>query len=373
MPATPDMAGWAGFRVQAVFSAADFDRRINLVEADLAFAFFVEEDASLQGTIYDGTTWYGVKSAPGVIVPGAWHVGDFEYNPSTALVLRLDGQIVDLLITHGDPVRSVGPVGIKVGYWPGGDGRYTFLGLLGPIRIDTLDPANDLAGIIGKVVCPGSGYELETLQQIYEQALTPAEQAQVGQVGTAVPDGADAVLAAMLGTAGDVQATIAACYALEQDIQNLLLADEAAGVNVFTDPALTPLLNKGLDLVWSNSANARDTLLVQALKIATLSLGFSPARVEQLLAQYPGLCATTPSTTGFDPGGVISGGLGGIVGGCWPAGGQPGTGTGTGTGMGAGTGSGTSSSGTGCSCGPPAASGGCAVHIHVHCDRGGKQ
>jgi len=394
VPDGPGLGGWPGFRVRAVFAPSDFDRRINLVEGDGAFALFVERDASLQGTIYDGTTWYGVASEPGVIQPDTWYAADFEYNPATTLVLRLDGEIVDLMVTHGDPVRPVGPAGIKIGYWPGGDDRYTFLGLMGPVAIDTLDPANDLATVVGKLVCPDGSYQLETLQQIYQQALTPAEQAQADQAGTALLDGVKALLASILGTAGDVPGTIAAMSALHHRVNKLLLADEQAGINMLTDPKLGTLLNEGLELIWSVSGNARDTLLIQALKLAAQSNALSTARIGQLRAQYPGLCATAPSTKGFDPTGALGGALTGLVNGLWPTG-SPTTGSGGSSGGGSGGGStcgcaqptaSAGGGGTGCAGTTGSTTGGSSaaapctpcgasteIHVHVHSDQGGQK
>ena len=389
VPQSADMSGWAGFRTQAVFSAAAFTRRLNLVEGDGSFALFVEHDASLRGTINDGTNWYGVQTSPGVIQPGGWHVAEFSYNPATTLVLRLDGAIVDVLVTHGDPVLPVGPAGIKVGYWPGGDGRYTYAGLMGPVGIDLLDPVQDAATVFGKVVCPAGGYQLETLQQIYEQSLSPAERAHAQKIGVAIVDAAEAVSAAMTGSTGNLQALTAAGCAIEAGIANLLLADEQSGTDIFTDPALPPLLNQGLDLVWSASANARDTLLVQGLKVAALVEGFGMDRAAELRKRNPGLCATAPSTGGFDPGGLVSGGLGGILGGSAPGGGGAGSpgGAGGGPAGGAGTGGCTQSNGTGsgtpgtagapgtpggagCGCGPAAAARTGSVTIHVDCNQG---
>jgi hypothetical protein len=321
VPQAPTLGGWPGFRVRVVFSPANFNRRIDLVEGDLSFALFVEKDASVQGTINDGQNWYGVASQPGVIVSGEWYSADFEYNPATTMILRLNGTVVDMMVTHGAPVGPVGPAGIKIGYWPGGDDRYTFLGLIGPVAIDTLDPVYDAALSVGKVVCPDGSYQLETSQQIYQQAFTPAEQAQAKQLGAAILDGAEAILASILSTSADQTATIAAFEQLQQQFNNLLISDEAAGINMYADPQLAPLLSQALNVVWSVSGNARDTLLVQALKLGPLLAAMSPDRAAQIRAQFPGLCDTIPTASGFDPTPVIGGPLQGILGGCCPPGG----------------------------------------------------
>lgn len=376
VPAAPTLGGWAGFRVRCVFSPTAFNRRINLVEGDLAFALFVEKDASLQGTIFDGTTWYGVTSQPNAIAPNVWYAADFEYNPATSLVLRLNDEIVDIVITHGDAVRPVGPVGIKIGYWPGGDDRYTFLGLMGPVSIDTLTPQSDLASVAGKLVCSGGTYQLKTLQEIYVNSLTVAEQTQCQQTATTLLNGINAVIAAALGTSGNQSGTIAAFSSLHDRVTQLTLADQSAGVDVFSDPKLVPLLNEGLNLVWSVSANARDTLVMQALKLAAQG-SMPPERVAQLRALYPDLCLTAPSTNGFDPNGslpIIFGPiLNGLCGLCGrPSGGEGSGGSTGGYGQGAGGGS-----PCGCKTRPP--QGSCAstepcsgggIHIHVHCDQG---
>ncbi|MEM6523426.1 MAG: hypothetical protein AAF693_06535 [Bacteroidota bacterium] len=70
------LSGWEGFRVRAVFKPDAFDRRINLVEGDRSFAFFVEPDGRLKGTIYDGSRWYGVESNPGTILTGKWYAAE---------------------------------------------------------------------------------------------------------------------------------------------------------------------------------------------------------------------------------------------------------------------------------------------------------
>jgi hypothetical protein len=125
-PANTTLSNWPGFRIDVIFQPGPIDHRLNLVEGDTSFAFFVEADASLMGTVFDGTNFYPVKSAPGTIVPGTLYRAQFSYMPSSTLLLTLNGGTLTVQGSNGAAVRPVQANGIKVGCWPGGDSRYTF-------------------------------------------------------------------------------------------------------------------------------------------------------------------------------------------------------------------------------------------------------
>ena len=293
IPANPTLANWAGFRVAVVFRPSAYNRRINLVEGDRSFAFFVEPDGRLMGTIYDGTRWYGVESAPGTIVANQWYYAEYRYDPAAALLLHLDGNLVGFEVTHGDPIRPVQAVGIKIGYWPGGDSRYTFLGLLGTVVISKLDPEDETIDRLGKFVCSGFGLDrdvFDTLLEIVRTELTPQERDRAVTFSRNLVDGAKDLMAATLGTAGDRQATLGDLQALSRRAENLLVTAHVDGRNYMRDPEYAAIVRDAKTIVENTSNTARATLIAQIMRLVS-NKPLSDARVEELMEKYPELKA----------------------------------------------------------------------------------
>jgi len=360
----PAFAGWPGFRIDIIFQPGEYKRRLNLVEGDGSFAFFVEVDGSLQGTIFDGKHWYGVSTAPGTIIPGNWYTGEFLYDPSSMLILRLNGVVMQVVVTHGDPVRAVGPNGIMIGYWPGGDDRYTFIGLIGPVEIDTLDPAATLLTVLGKLACNGTG-RLEAFLPIVENEFTLAEQQQSEIFALTLLDAVKHLTASVVSTAPDQRATLIQLRQLAHQLTDMTIKDEEAGIDLFMDPAFPALISQAYQVIIGTSANAESVLLAEVLKLLAIQ-PLTTARVQEIISRHPELCLDGPGTSSnppFGPGNPLGGIIEKICQLCCLNCGQGqtagGPGAGGGSGIGGCTKGGASQPGNPC-CGE--------LHVHVHCE-----
>jgi len=138
-------------RVRAVFrvESALPVRRYNFVEGELAFALFREPDGSLHGTINSPTAgWTGPQSAPGLVTGDRWHTADYLHDGISHARLYLDEQLVAERWDEVGPIPNLGPQGVLMGYWPGGDDRYTLNGQLAEVQIWKNDPKHDAARAI---------------------------------------------------------------------------------------------------------------------------------------------------------------------------------------------------------------------------------
>jgi hypothetical protein len=138
-------------RVRAVFRVEHELplRRYNLVEGELAFALFREPDGSLHGTINSPIAgWTGPQSAPGIVTADRWHTADYVHDGISHARLFLDGQLVAERWDEVGPIPNLGPQGVLMGYWPGGDDRYTLKGWLDEVQIWKDDPHRDASRAI---------------------------------------------------------------------------------------------------------------------------------------------------------------------------------------------------------------------------------
>jgi hypothetical protein len=127
-----------GLRIQALFKPASITRRFNLVEGWMSFALVIRDDARLSGTIYDGHNWNEVNSGAATVPPNQWSRVSFEYDGVSIASLQLNGVIVGSRFDMPAGIRQPQQV-IALGHWPRGDGRYTFAGDLGHVRIEKRD------------------------------------------------------------------------------------------------------------------------------------------------------------------------------------------------------------------------------------------
>ena len=380
VPPNSTLAGWPGFRVDVIFQPAAYNHRLNLVEGDLSFALFVEVDGSLMGTVFDGTEWYQVKSAPGTIVAGRLYRAQFIYDPASTLLLYLNGGLLKVQGSNGAAVRPVQAAGIKVGYWPGGDSRYTFSGLMGPMGIYTLDPYAEGVYGIGKFVCPDAGAAhdiFNILGDATAHVLTAQERTNTAAFYKTTVDAARATLRALLNTSNDPRATTVALGGLSSRMRALLRKDQQAGSSFIDDPEFFNLMRDARDLIEKTSSSARDAFFMQVMRVIS-ALPMSPSRLLEIITAYPELkecvdqhvknlgcagdplggwpCANLPQwPSGWPPGCGGSGGSSGSTGGGGSCGGSGGGSGGGGTGGAGGSGA--------------AGSGLCTsnVHVHVHC------
>jgi hypothetical protein len=383
IPANATLANWPAFRVDVIFQVSGkIDRRLNLVEGDTSFAFFVEKDASLMGTIFDGTEFYPVKSAPGTIVPGTLYRAQFLYMPSSTLVLTLNGGTLTVQGSNGAPVRPVQANGIKVGYWPGGDSRYTFSGLMGPMSISTLDPYSDAVSGLGKLVCNDlwPKQDLFNLVDAASTNLAPAEANSVESFFRTLVDGAWKAAGALIGTANDPRQAAVNLNNLSSQFESIAIRNQQQGTNFLSDPQFYQVI-QGLNNLLDSAPAAKEVLFAQVIRDIS-QLPLSPSRIQEIFADYPDalVCFGEIAQTIANPGNPVGGWTGSNFPFCWPKGwpvpycgtGPGGTGPG-GTGPG-GTGpGGTGPGGTGPGGTGPGGTGpggtGCSntIHIHVNC------
>jgi len=302
----PSLAGWPGFQVRVLFRPDPYDRRINLVEAGSAFALFVEPDGKLMGTIYDGAWWYGVSSAPGFIVADRWYLAQFVYNPAQVMLLRANGALVDVRPTKGAPVHELDANGIQLGYWPGGDDRYTFTGLLGPVAISTLDPREAFVDGVRPYMCPEgtrSPSRVDELGAVLDRAFTARERDRLAALQAAISRGAGQILAGALDNPSSRTATLGALYGLADACEALVVQHRDAQTDVLADPRLVARLIEALRAVLGASGGAAD-VVQGVLADLVAALPFDDGRRRELLASYPELGRCVPD--GRDSGGDAS-------------------------------------------------------------------
>lgn len=287
-------SGWRGVRVRVYFNPDAASGRLNLVEGDGSFALFVEPGGVLRGTINDGSpTWWGVSSVPGKVTPGRWHFAEFLYDSGQLLALSLNGQLLGVRTTAGLPILPVGAAGIYVGYWPGGDARYTFRGLMGPVWLDTLDERESIVGIINKLVCDGSNgtSRLEVWAAILEKELTDAEREAMKRFGATVVAAVKQLIAVVVGQASQPARTITEITALAHDLGQLAEAHELAGTDLMRDARFAALLQRIYDTACHDNPAAASVFLVEALKLLA-ALPLSPTRWKEVVDRHPSPCRT---------------------------------------------------------------------------------
>ncbi len=309
----PEFAGWRGVRVRAYFKTADVAKRHNLVEGDGSFALFVEPGGVLRGTINDGSgPWWGLSSQPGCVKTGRWHFAEFLYDSGQVLTVSLDGQLLGTRITAGLPIQPVGAAGIRVGYWPGGDSRYTFTGLMGPIWIDTLDEREEVVEILNTLLCDGSDgtSRLEMIQAAMKVELTSAEQASVADFGGAVVGAVRRLAAVVVGQSQEPGGALDTILALADDLGRLTVKNENANTDLLKDPELSTLLGKVYAAARAGNPAAESAFTMEAMNLLA-AFPLSPQRWQQIWRDHHQWC-----TTGFPPpaGLGADGGISGIDG-----------------------------------------------------------
>jgi hypothetical protein len=310
VPASGKLAGWRGFRARAYFRADIATRRLNLVEGDSSFALFIEPNGVLHGTINDGSPqWWGVSSAPNCVQYQRWHCAELLYDTGQVLALSLDGRLLAVRTTGGLPIRPVGAAGISFGYWPGGDARYTFSGLLGPVWIDTLDEREPLVEIINKAVCAGSNgsSRLELLNAALEEELTEAEKNSFEHLGEVLASSVRRLAAVVIGQAADPAVTLDQLTAIADEIGRLATEHETAGSDAFNDPVFGAHINQLCAVACARNPAAASVFSLEALKILA-ARPLTGQRWNEILQRHPELCTSrVPSVDqhAVDSGGTV--------------------------------------------------------------------
>lgn len=116
--------GLGAVRVRARILVEQLGDRRTIVEGYLAFAFGVEADGALAGSVLTGFRWDGVSTGPGAVPLGRWVDVGFVYDGRDTAVLTVDGAVV---ASRYVPLGTVGgvqwPYGLNIGAWPDGDLR----------------------------------------------------------------------------------------------------------------------------------------------------------------------------------------------------------------------------------------------------------
>ncbi len=295
VPTRPAFANWKGLRVRLYFQARNEARRLNLIEGDGSFALFVEPGGVLRGTINDGSaSWWGVSSQPGRVKPDRWHFAELLYDSGQLLMLSLDGELLETRLTAGFPIRPVAGAGIRIGYWPGGDARYTFSGRFGPVWIDTLDNAPSTVEILNKLLCEGSDgtSRLEHADRLLREALSSSEQQDIRLFGAFVDAAIKRLIAAIIGQAAHPAAVLDSLLPLADEISRLVAAHESAGTDAFGDPALKALLTTFYRTACQGNPGAQAAFLVEAMKLIA-AFPLPPGRWTDLVDRYPELCSSS--------------------------------------------------------------------------------
>ena len=139
IPITNDSLNkFTALRIQALIKPQTITRRFNIVEGWMSFAFVIEADGRLHGTIYDGHQWDGPDSGSNKVPANQWSRVSFEYDGVSYGKVTLNGNIVGTKMGLPTSIYQPQQV-ITLGHWPRGDNRYTFKGQIGHVRIEKRD------------------------------------------------------------------------------------------------------------------------------------------------------------------------------------------------------------------------------------------
>jgi hypothetical protein len=109
--------------------------RRTIMEGYGSFSLLIEPDGILEGTIYNGSRWEGVRSPPGLVPLRTWVKVTYVYDGIDTSVLYMDDtQVAAALRPYGgiDPLGW--PFGLNVGAWPEADKR-VFKGRIEEIKL----------------------------------------------------------------------------------------------------------------------------------------------------------------------------------------------------------------------------------------------
>ena len=140
VPPAPSLDALGAVRVRARVLVEELGDRRTIAEGYLAFAFGVEADGALAGSVLTGFQWDGVTSAPGAVPLGRWVELAFTYDGRDTALLSVDGEVV--AARHLPLGRVAGvrwPYGLNVGAWPDGDLR-VFKGRIAEVWLWRLAP-----------------------------------------------------------------------------------------------------------------------------------------------------------------------------------------------------------------------------------------
>lgn len=109
--------------------------RRTIMEGYGSFSLLIEPDGVLEGTIYNGSRWEGVRSRPGSVPLRTWLRVTYVYDGIDTSVLYMDDrQVVAALRPYGGIEPLGWPFGLNIGAWPEADKR-VFKGRIEEVKL----------------------------------------------------------------------------------------------------------------------------------------------------------------------------------------------------------------------------------------------
>ena len=156
VPAAPVWDRLRALKLELWVKLDELGQRRNLIEGDRCFAFYIQPDGTLIGTIYAPAragadpTWHGANSdddspdgTTRTVPTDEWVRLSYLHDGVSTLQLYVDGELVAVNNDMYAGVGSVQPKGVQIGHWVG-DGRYTFSGLIDDVKVWKYDPESGL-------------------------------------------------------------------------------------------------------------------------------------------------------------------------------------------------------------------------------------
>jgi hypothetical protein len=122
-------------RVSAWVWLEQLGGRRTIIEGYASFSVLVEPDGILEGTIYNGSRWEGVRSRPNLLPFSEWVKVTYLYDGVDTSALYLNGERVGVNLRPLGRIEPVGwPFGLNIGAWPDKD-RRVFKGRIDEVKL----------------------------------------------------------------------------------------------------------------------------------------------------------------------------------------------------------------------------------------------
>ena len=135
VPPSKSLADLGSLRVDALVWLDDLDRRHNIMEGFLAFAFIIEENGKVEAKVYNGKRWDGVTTPPHTMPIKEWIEVTFIYDGLDTGAIYLNNVLAATKYWELGHVHGVEwPFGISIGAWPDAD-SFIFNGKMEQIKL----------------------------------------------------------------------------------------------------------------------------------------------------------------------------------------------------------------------------------------------